>query len=178
VTETELILGSLTTEELVDAQRYVEMLGRAWRTQSKDESRRVGFNSDGPFHAIAAFAAAVLREMTGRNGAEPWFAGMTTEGHIARTELGVYARRYDLRVRDLEARMDPSGVLRRVCAICGEAKPQDELSFDRPDGMWSDICRPCRRIDAARLEEALAYSPPAAPVTPPVDDQLDLLRML
>lgn len=177
MTEAELILGSLTSEELGDAQKYVEILGRAWRTQSKDESRQVGFNSDGPFHAIAALAAAVLREMVQRGGAEPWYAGMPTTDHIARTEIELYQRRYDLRVRELEARMDPAGVVRRTCAICGEAKPQDAEHFTRPDGLWSDVCHECRRIDPGRLAEAMAFSPPPAPAAAQPTDA-ELLGML
>lgn len=173
MTETELILGSLTVEELDDAHRYVAMLGRSWRSQSKDETRRVGLDTDGPIHAIAALAAAVLREMAIRGGAEPWYAGMPTDGHPARLELDLYARRYGL--REHEASQSRAGVMERVCVLCGEAKPQDDRHFTRPEGLWGEICRACQVPDQMLAAQLVEQYP--APAPPPIAEE-DLLRML
>jgi len=160
MTETELILGSLTVEELDDANRYVTMLSRSWRSMVKDERRRVGLDTDGPFHAIAALSAAVMREMLARGGAEPWYAGASTEGHPAQLELDLYARRYGY--RELEASQARSGVVERLCAVCGESKPQDEAHFPRIDGLWGEICGLCSQPDWKRAAELVDQFPPPA----------------
>lgn len=172
--ESDLVLGSLTPEELDDANRYLGLLIRSWRSQSKDEARRVGLDSDGPFHLLAAMRLALVAEMAQRGGAAPWYAGEPTDGHIAAGVLELYARRYQLRAQ--EARLSAAGIVRQ-CAICGDEKPQDHEHFDRPDGLWADICRACHRTDPERYREAIAFSPPPAPGAPP-PSEADLVRML
>lgn len=179
MTETELVLGSLTAEELDDANRFVSTLADSWRTSSRVGS--TPFRTDGPSHAIVALRLAVLREMTARGGAEPWYAGMPTTDHIGGRVLDLYARRYGM--REQEAAASPAGVLQRVCVICGEAKPQDTAHFPRDDGWWTDICHECRRVDPERLRAVmeLAPSPESStdiprnipdPVEQPFDDEL------
>jgi len=167
VTETELVLASLTPEELDDARRYVGRMEDAWLTQSRT-GRQPGFDSDGPFHVIVGLKLAVLRELTVRGGAPEWYAGMPTEGHVAGGILALYQRRYGF--REQEARLRPGG-LERVCTICGASHPQTLIWFDRPDGMWSDVCRECRRVDREALIAAVELAPPpqVAPAERPAE---------
>lgn len=175
MTEAELILGSLTLEELDDANRYASAMVASWHVQAKDERRSGGIRTDGPLHALTALRLSILREMTARGGAEPWFVGQTTEGHVAQRVLELYAQRYGY--RELEPRPGPAGgPIERVCVICGEAKVQDAEHFDRLEGMWSDICRSCNRIDPERYREAMSYS--AVPAPPPEPTEEELLGML
>jgi hypothetical protein len=167
MTEAELILASLTLEELDDARRFVGMLEQAWIAGTKDEGTRryMVLRTDGPGHALNAMKLAVLREMTGRGGGEAWFAGASLEGHPAAGLLRLYQRRFAM--RELEPRPNAAGVLERICIACGAAKPQDEATFERFDGLWSDRCRACSRIDVGNIPmEALDV--PVAP-EPPVD---------
>lgn len=175
MTETELIMGSLTDEELDDANRYVTMLGRSWRSQTKDESRKVGLDSDGPFHAIAALSAAVLREMAIRGGGEAWYAPAPTDGHPARLELDLYQRRYAL--REHEAGQSRAGVMERTCVLCGVAKPQNNAHYTRIDGLWGEICRTCQVPDYA-LAVAITEQYPAPVGAPAEPTNEDLMRML
>lgn len=163
MTEAALVLGSLTSEELDDANRYCGLMIRAWQTSSKDPRARVGTGSDGPFHALAALRLAILAEMTQRGGAEAWHVGMPTAGHIAASTLELYERRYSMRA--LEPRMVGRDLC-RVCVICGEEKPQTEEHYDRPSGEWSSICRACNRIDYARLRELQEEFDPKPPPSP------------
>lgn len=179
MTETELVLGSLTPEELDDARRFVKVLEDGWLTQSKGLTpiHRIGLNTDGPSHLLTAMKLAVLREMAARGGAEPWYAGMPTDGHIAGRLIDLYGRRYGY--RELEPRPNPSGQLERVCAVCGATKVQSLDNFDRGDGLWSDVCRTCRRIDVTAIPpDALDVPLPAAAATAPIEIEADALLEL
>lgn len=174
MTEIDLVLGSLTPEELDDARKYVRWLTLAWQTQIKDHARRIGLDTDGPWHLLRAMNLAVIREMAQRGGAAPWYMGEPTTDHIAQRELDLYARRYTLRAQ--EAAVSAAGRMERTCAVCGIAQPQDAEHFARHEGLWAETCRACHRIDPERYREAIAYSPPPAASPPPTDDAL--LRML
>lgn len=163
--EMQLILGSLTREELDDANRFVGFLSRAWTTQSKDQARKVGLDTDGPYHLLTALRLAVLGEMTQRGGGEAWYPGMPTAGHVGERLLELYARRYTLRAQ--EAAMSRTGVVERACVVCGERKPQDHDHFERHEGLWADTCRDCaHEVDPERYRDAIAFSPPPAATAP------------
>jgi len=171
MTETELILASLTLEELDEANRYARMLGQSWIAQTRDRgtggARKAGLSTDGPFHAINALRLAVLREMSSRGGGEPWFAGMPLDDHVAAPMLRLYERRFAL--RPVEPRPNEAGVLERICIACAESKVQDEDHFERIDGLWAERCRDCTRIDVRGIPSEALEAPP---VTEP---QMELL---
>lgn len=174
--ESDLVLGSLTVDELDEANRFVTMLAASWATQAKTGT--AGFRSDGPFHAITALRLSVIAEMAQRGGAEPWYPGAPTDGHVARRVLDLYARRYQLRAQ--EATPTTAGLLERTCVICGQRKAQTDEHFDRPDGLWSDICRSCRVTDwnrAVALQDEYGR-PQAASTAPPPPTDAQLAEML
>jgi hypothetical protein len=101
VTEAELVLMSLTDEELDDALRWLAVVLDHWReSRARIEAaygdRRPANDvlavSDGPLHLIRAMDLAIIRERAQRGGADPWFAGMPLDGHPRRLAARLPAR--------------------------------------------------------------------------------------
>lgn len=93
-TETELVLSSLSKDELVQAYEFVEFLEA---TYGHEWSRLLlpGKVFDERIQRIVldAIALALLREVWARYGAEPWFVGMPTEDHPQGRILELYQER-------------------------------------------------------------------------------------
>lgn len=145
-TEAELVLMTLTAEELDDASRWIGYLDAHWKAVTADERRQGGLPTDGPAHLMTAMRLAVMREMTQRAGAAGWYAGQPTAEHPAGRVLDLYARRLTLNVEPgVLPRLSAAGVLEQPCVVCGVRKPLTTAQFPRPDGMWSTTCRACSR---------------------------------
>jgi hypothetical protein len=173
-TEAELVLMSLTAEELDEASRWVGYVEAHWTAITREERGRSGFATDGPWHLMTAVRLAIIREQAERGGAEPWYAGMPTTGHAAGRVLDLYSRRLQLNAAEqLAPRLSRAGVIEQQCAICGHRKPLTAGFWPRPDGMWSDICLTCGRPDPERLRDAMALGPPpvAVAIPPPPEPQ-------
>jgi hypothetical protein len=147
VTETELVLATLTREELIDAMAWADMLNEAWRTMSVDERRAGQFETDGPWHLIRAMQLAALREAGARYGADAWYIGMPTVGHVAGKLLELYQSRLAVNPdRSLAPRPSASGAMVQECVMCGESKPLTLALWERSGGLWRSMCRDCMRV--------------------------------
>lgn len=145
-TEAELVLMSLTAEELDDASRWIGYVDAHWKALTTDERRQGGLPTDGPWHLMTAMRLAIIREQVARGGAEPWYAGLPTADHPAGRILELYGRRLELNaIPGLAPRLSAMGVLEQACAVCGERKPLTSASFPRADGVWGSTCHACRR---------------------------------
>jgi hypothetical protein len=156
MTEAELVLMTLTAEEIDDASRWIALMGDAWKTQTKlaGGRNRVGLMTDGPWHLMTAMRLALLREQAARGGASEWFAGMPTKDHVAGKVLDLYARRLELNVAQRFApRLSRAGILEAECIGCGERKPLTTGFWPRPDGVWAQFCHACRGPDPTLLGE-------------------------
>jgi len=168
LTETELVLATLTNEELADAGRYMGHMLDRWlesrriaERNGRDELLEIGYHgTDGPVHAIRALDVALVREMAIRGGAAPWDARQSSEGHPARALITYYRERLELNPDLMEIpRLSAAGVLERVCPGCDEAKPLT-VAFWRWLGSSMDLfCRACREAGEkeaiARLRDTL-----------------------
>lgn len=171
LTETELVLACLTNEELGDAIFFLHVMKGRWDEHVRYMERTGGVmtgydradgwaGTDGPLRAIEALDAAIVRELAIRNGAEPWHAHMSAEGHPRRGLIAWARERLELN-GDLKSvpRLNAAGVLEQRCPSCGEAKPMT-IAFWRWLGSSIDhFCRACRvageREGAERLREVL-----------------------
>lgn len=145
-TEAELVLMTLTAEELDDASRWIGYVDAHWKALTGDERRTGGLRTDGPWHLMAAMRLAILREQAARGGAEPWYAGEPTAEHPAGRVLELYAGRLQLNVAQRFApRLTAAGVLEQQCAVCGQRKPLTAGFWPRSDGVWGSTCHDCRR---------------------------------
>jgi hypothetical protein len=152
VTETELVLMSLTNEELDDAARYLGLMMDRWResrrvaeAEGRDRLTELGFHgTEGPIHVILAADLAIIREQAVRGGAEPWEAGMPLEGHPGRTRLRYYQERITLNPDEgVIPRLSEAGVLERVCPGCGENKPLTVRFWIWRESTLAHCCRAC-----------------------------------
>jgi len=152
-TETELVLMTLTAEELDDANRWVSLMNDSWRTASARVQSQTGFATDGPWHLLTAMRLAILRERVTRHGAEPWYIGMPTADHVAGRLLELYQQRLVLNAdHRFSPRLSAAGVIDQGCVVCGERKPLTIGFWARPDGLWADTCLACwGRVDHDRL---------------------------
>lgn len=157
MTECELVLLTLTAEELDDANRWVGYMDAHWKALTRDERRQGGLPTDGPWHLIGAMRLAVMREMAQRAGADGWYAGQSTTDHPAGRLLELYARRLALNAESgVMPRVSAAGVLEQACAVCGIRKPLSTACFPRPDGAWGSTCHECRRPAAPVYAEVRA----------------------
>lgn len=164
-TETELVLMSMTLEELDDAQRWLGWMAQQWKRVASEttdaERARAGFITDGPWHFHQAMAFALVREQIGRGGGAQWFAGDPIEGHPEQRALSFYQKRVALSPGVLDKpRLAETGVLTRQCVLCQRHLPLDDFWWKRETGTWSGQCRPC--TDPA-WSEAGPHEPEVAP---------------
>jgi hypothetical protein len=202
-TEAELVLMSLTAEELADAVRWLELIHSQWETHiaatvdgdgPPTNAQAFGHGTDGPMHLIRAMDLAIIRERAQRGGAEPWYAGMPIEDHPARAYLSYYQQRIVLNPDEgHKPRLSAAGIVEKVCPGCSEAKPLTVAFWGWLGHGLDDYCRSCRNPISAsdqaiavrqaliEAEDAAASAPPA-PVetfeTADVDEAEDALAML
>jgi hypothetical protein len=172
-TETELVLMSMTNEELDDANRYLAHMLDRWRESRKlveadrdDEAwRQAGYHgTDGPIHLIRAMDLALTREWAQRGGAEPWYAGMPLEGHPSARYVRHYQERIALNPDEgHRPRLAGAGVLEKVCIGCGEARPLTVAFWRWLGSSLDDFCRSCRE---GRGPTAVSFLPPEPAAEP------------
>lgn len=162
-TEAELVLMSLTTEELADASRWLGVELSRWEAHiaaTQDADGRAtgavfGKGTDGPMHLIRAMDLAIIRERAQRGGAEPWYAGMPIDGHPARAFLAYYQQRIALNPdQGHKPRLSGAGILEKVCPGCHEPKPLTVAFWGWLGHGLDDICRSCRHPISASQEAA------------------------
>lgn len=156
LTETELVLATLTNEELADAARFMGHMLDRWRESRaaterdrRDALLEVGYHgTEGPIHAIRALDLAIVRETAVRGGAAPWHAHQSTDGHPARVVLDIYRERLELN-KDLRQapRVSAAGALEQTCPTCGETKPLTVAFWEWLGSSMALQCRTCRKVD-------------------------------
>lgn len=171
MTETELVLMSLTNEELDEAAEWNGRVLAQWR-RSRERIEREGqqaaqpddYRTDAPSHLSRAMDLAIVRERAQRGGAEPWYAGMPTDGHPAARAIRHYQERLTLNPDEgHRPRLSAAGILEKVCIGCGQAKPLTVALWPWLGGMLDDFCRSCRHpispsAEAAAIRRALVDS--------------------
>lgn len=143
-TETELVLSSLTKDELRQAFDFVLFLERTYGHEWSRllEPGRV-YDERIQRHVLDALAFAVLREVALRYGAEPWFVGMPTEDHPHGPILELYQQRASLNT-DTRLQRPAHSVERRPCHRCRQLLPHTADWFEAgDDGRPGDTCRVC-----------------------------------
>lgn len=152
MTETEVVLLSLTRDELDDAMRFNQLMLERWQesrrvteAEGRDRMTEIGFHgTEGPLHAILALDLALLRELAVRSGAEPWEAGMPMDGHPGRTRIQFYVERVMLNPDNgVVPRLNAAGILERVCPACGESKPLTVRFWIWRESTLAHFCRAC-----------------------------------
>lgn len=183
MTETELVMMSLTDEELHDAALFLGLMHDRWQAsrrtaeaERRDALTEIGYRgTEGPLHALRALDLAIVRERAQRGGAPGWEAGDPLDGHPAAIKVRLYQERIPLNPdQGIKPRLAASGVLERVCPGCGVAKPLTVAFWEWQAGSLALGCRDCSAPDpvASRqaeivAEEAAAPVPlPVAPFTP------------
>lgn len=181
-TETELVLMSLTDEELLEAARFMAWCHDRWRESRRalEEQRVDGdYATEGPLHGLRALDLAIVREQAVRGGAEPWYAGMSLAGHPGAGRIRLYQERIVLNPdQGVLPRLSDAGILERVCPGCGAAKPLTVAFWGWQDASLALLCRACARTDPAAVRTALvdaqdAQEAPGPPVTPFTPDELE-----
>lgn len=151
-TETELVLSSLTRDEVDESVRWLHLMLDAWGTDSQKRT----FSTDGPWWALKALELALLREIGIRHGADAWYVGLPLEGHPAAQLLRTVAARYALNPdRRNSPRTNPAGVVVARCLHCGEEKALTEEYFERGERLWSLACRSCVTVDPERFRRLI-----------------------
>lgn len=182
-TEAELVLMSLTNEELDDAVRWLEYNLDRWRAHVRaaedDRSREAfGHGTDGPIHLIRAMDLAIIRERALRGGAVEWFAGMTLDGHPAASYVRHYQERISLNPDEgQKPRLAAAGIVEKVCIGCGEARPLTVAHWGWLGRSLDDYCRPCRagKGPTASVPVLLEAEAPPVPVEAFTAAELDEL---
>lgn len=182
MTETELVLMSLTDEELLEAARFMGWCHDRWRESRRAlEAQRIDgdYATEGPLHALRALDLAIVREQAVRGGAEPWYAGMSLVGHPGASRIRHYQERIALNPdQGILPRLSEAGILERVCPGCGQAKPLTVAFWGWQDSSLAPLCRACARPDPAAIRAALvdaqdAQEPASAAVAPFAADELE-----
>lgn len=140
-TETEVVLSSLTREELLKAFDFVEFLehtyGHEWSRLLEpghvydDHIQRM---------VIDAICFALIREVGIRFGSIPWYAGMPTDDHPQGGILELYQERVLLNP-DGQLRRVPGLGPTRVCPACRLRKPDTAAHWAR--GTDAPTCLAC-----------------------------------
>lgn len=155
--EVDVVLASLTDEELDDAVWFLHVMHGRW----KESRRRVeqdgrdalmdapGYHgTEGPLHALRALDLAIVGERAIRGGAQPWFVGMSPADHPGRSLIEYYQERITLNPdQGIRPRLSEVGVLERVCTNCGEAKPLTVRFWEWLETTFAEHCRTCRITD-------------------------------
>jgi hypothetical protein len=152
VTEAEIVLMSLTNEELDDAVRWLGIVHAQWLErirliEERDDTGTwgLGNSTDGPMHLIRAIDLAIVRERAQRGGAEPWYAGMSLDDHPARTWIRHYQERIALNPDEgRKPRLTVAGLVDKVCTACQVPKPLTVAFWGFLGSTLDDVCRPCR----------------------------------
>jgi len=146
-TEAELVLMSMTREEIDDAVRWLGWMQDRWSAfaaESQADRNRVGLATDGPWHLHQAMAMAIVREQVGRGGGTPWDAGMPMDGHPEERALRYYAARVACGPHVGRPSLSDAGVLAKECVLCRRTYPLTADWWTRhPSGLWATQCRPC-----------------------------------
>jgi hypothetical protein len=156
MTETELVMASLTREELEEAVRWLYAVRAHWLALSDAEKEGQGFGTDGAWHLIRAMDLALLREQAARGGADDWFVGMPTDGHPAAGLIRMYQARLQLNpnVRD-GGRLTAAGILVARCLRCHKEKPLTVSFWHRAKTTWMVVCRACSEITDDEYRDAV-----------------------
>ena len=147
-TEAELVLMSMTREELDDAVRWLGWMAKRWEqyaAATAAERNAVGLSTDGPWHLHQAMAMAIVREQIGRGGGELWYAGMPIAGHPEERALRYYQARVAVGPHVGKPSLSDAGILAKACALCGRTYPltADWWTREGHAGLWATQCRPC-----------------------------------
>lgn len=143
-TETELVLSSLTKDELRQAFDFTLFLERTYGHEWSRllEPGRV-YDERIQRMVLDALALALLREVATRYGAEPWYVGMPTEDHPQGPVLELYQERASLNTEGRLVRPAWS-VERRPCHRCRQVLPHTADWFEAgDDGRPGEVCRVC-----------------------------------
>lgn len=171
LTETELVLASLTNEELGDAIFFLHVMKGRWDEHVRYMERTGGVmtgydradgwsGTEGPLFAIEALDAAIVRELAVRGGAEAWHAHMSSAGHPRRALIEWARERLEVNPDQRSIpRLDDAGVLVRMCPSCGDSKPLGTEYWRWLGSRLDYFCRACRgageREGAERLRDVL-----------------------
>lgn len=148
MTEAEIVLMSMTNEELDEAADWLARILDFWR-RSRDRIEQGDmpadeYRTDAPNHVIHAMDLAIIRERAQRGGAEPWYSGMGLDGHPAARVITYYQDRIALNPDEgHKPRLSAAGILEKICIQCGQAKALSVALWPWVGSFLSDRCRTC-----------------------------------